>query len=282
MKEIEIPFGAFDSELQGFEYTIPDGYTAEIVDGKVIVKKEESEDERMRRKFIKALKECCLTYFDDEFTVQEAIDWLEKQAEQPNKVSIWKHLNKGIGIVGIGDGVPTYLIKNGTTYSLSSCLSSECDYIELSELDKLMVEKQGEWRPQPKQELVNIKQNEIQMTMGTIKSYTDLEQSNKLAEILPLESADMCYPLPCEGGDKPLLEQGGFGSTPCWSLAALLEILQKSAYYIDEDANVVLYSYKAVEWDLEINNSDLRLIAEPNPIDACYEMILKLHELNLL
>ena len=29
--------------------------------------------------------------------------------------------------------------------------------------------------------------------MATIKSYTDIEQSKKLAEILPLESADMGY-----------------------------------------------------------------------------------------
>ena len=29
--------------------------------------------------------------------------------------------------------------------------------------------------------------------MATIKSYSDLEQSLKLAEILPLESADMYY-----------------------------------------------------------------------------------------
>lgn len=41
---IEIPFGAFDSELGGFEYTIPEGFNAEIKDGKVIVKKSESED----------------------------------------------------------------------------------------------------------------------------------------------------------------------------------------------------------------------------------------------
>ena len=27
-----------------------------------------------------------------------------------------------------------------------------------------------------------------------MKSYTNLEQSEKLAEILPIESADMCYP----------------------------------------------------------------------------------------
>ena len=29
--------------------------------------------------------------------------------------------------------------------------------------------------------------------MATIKSYTTIEQSRKLAEILPIESADMCY-----------------------------------------------------------------------------------------
>ena len=49
MKDIEIPFGAFDSELQGFTYTIPEGYTAEIKDGKVIIKKEENEDEKITK-----------------------------------------------------------------------------------------------------------------------------------------------------------------------------------------------------------------------------------------
>ena len=29
--------------------------------------------------------------------------------------------------------------------------------------------------------------------MATIRAYTTIEQSKKLAEILPLESADMCY-----------------------------------------------------------------------------------------
>lgn len=29
--------------------------------------------------------------------------------------------------------------------------------------------------------------------MSTIKSYTDIEQSKKLAMILPIESADMCW-----------------------------------------------------------------------------------------
>ena len=38
-----------------------------------------------------------------------------------------------------------------------------------------------------------------------MKSFTDIEESKKLAEILPLDSADMCYPLPYEDGDKPFL-----------------------------------------------------------------------------
>ena len=50
----EIPFGANDSELCECEYTIPEGYKAEIKDGKVIVRKVESEDE----KIVKSLKKC--------------------------------------------------------------------------------------------------------------------------------------------------------------------------------------------------------------------------------
>ena len=75
---------------------------------------------------------------------------LEKQGEKNTKqVSIWKHWKDGIA--GNGESEPIYLIKNGYTYSLSPCLSYECDYIELSELDNLMLEKQGnlksdEWK----------------------------------------------------------------------------------------------------------------------------------------
>ncbi len=40
-----------------------------------------------------------------------------------------------------------------------------------------------------------------------MKAFTDVEQSKKLAEILPIESADMYFN----------------DNEPCWSLAALLE-----------------------------------------------------------
>lgn len=120
------------------------------------------------------------------------------------------------------------------------------------------------------------------------RAFTSLEQSRKLAEILPLESADMWWTALNWQETEYYVEvkQDGINqpkkAIPCWSLAALLDILQKVAYSIDEDADVVLDSYKTVEWHLGINNSDLRLITEPNPVDACYEMILKLNELNLL
>jgi len=74
--------------------------------------------------------------------LDEAVSLLKKQGGQgPKKVSIWKHWKDGIA--GNGEGKQIYLIKAGNTYNLSSCLCFECDYIELSELDNLLVEKQA-------------------------------------------------------------------------------------------------------------------------------------------
>ena len=140
--------------------------------------------------------------------------------------------------------------------------------------------------------------------MTTIKAYTSIEQSKKLAEILPKGSADMRYGYiaPYDYSDR--MYDGGYdevpypkdflkknpnfseneydGELPCWSLAALLDALNKTAYFMDEDTSVNLSSYKTIEWDLGIDNSDLELATESNPIDACYEMIIKLKEQNLL
>ena len=43
MKETTINFGAFDSEMIRYEWTIPEEYTAKIEDGKVIVEKKNTE-----------------------------------------------------------------------------------------------------------------------------------------------------------------------------------------------------------------------------------------------
>lgn len=74
-----------------------------------------------------------------------------------------------------------------------------------------------------------------------MKSYTDLSQSKILAEILPLESADMSYTLNFDseryeisttsykGWIVPKYAQTYKGLAqviPCWSLAALLDVLK--------------------------------------------------------
>ena len=79
-KKIDIPFGAKDSELKGWEYTIPEGMEAVIKDGKVIVKEKESEDERI----IREIKQFILDNIG-EISVDDPeypwLAWLEKQKE---------------------------------------------------------------------------------------------------------------------------------------------------------------------------------------------------------
>ena len=129
--------------------------------------------------------------------------------------------------------------------------------------------------------------------MATIKSYTDLEQSKKLAEILPLESADMHYNNASIKGINYVDEYRAelmdyntaqkvlskylinpiFGIIPCWSLSALLGVLPDYTLQTNTDGTVfvVCESKKPMISD-----------ASDTPVYACYTLILKLHELNLL
>ena len=123
-----------------------------------------------------------------------------------------------------------------------------------------------------------------------MKAYTDLEQSKKLAEILPLKSADICYVC----GNTTLVSPTKYGDTsieklykkhiiPAWSLAALFNILPKEIVY---KKNIVYLEFHVWQNSLEyVNNADYILHitrSYGNPVDACVEMILKLKELNLL
>ena len=114
-----------------------------------------------------------------------------------------------------------------------------------------------------------------------MKSYTDLEQSKKLAEFLPIESADMrfCFSHTLGGkitGHYPMIgREPSLGTIPCWSLAALLNILDFPAL-TQEDEN---------EWEVcvrDYNNDEYIEIKANNPIDACVDMILLCKEHNLL
>ena len=117
--------------------------------------------------------------------------------------------------------------------------------------------------------------------MAAIKAFSDLQQSRKLAEILPLESADMHYE-DCEDGFKIHCEPSPFGyeyNIPCWSLAALLGVLPFPVLYMKMVAGMILWCCEChfIETDemFKIEHYD-------NPVDACYELILKLNELKML
>jgi len=78
-----------------------------------------------------------------------------------------------------------------------------------------------------------------------MKSYTDIKQSKRLAEMLPVESADCCYFVVKENGvviptpgffdikvlkkEEKFLNEVTF--IPCWSLSALLEVMPKPDLY---------------------------------------------------
>lgn len=120
------------------------------------------------------------------------------------------------------------------------------------------------------------------------KAYTDIGQSKKLAEVLSPESADMFWREVSHGfyHIEAEIPKGWYDvppkGIPCWSLAALLDVLNKAAYFMNEAASVNLSSYKTIKWTVRIDNSDLESITEADPIDACVQMILKFHESNLL
>lgn len=104
--------------------------------GKSLMEKEfpelkESENERIRKELISFITDR-KNWFPKEETKSSWIAWLEKQV----KVFKWKHWSNGIA--GNSEGKQTFLIKQSGIYSISSCLGCECDYIELSELDKIL------------------------------------------------------------------------------------------------------------------------------------------------
>ena len=111
------------------------------------------------------------------------------------------------------------------------------------------------------------------------KFCSDLEQSKKLKEILPIESADMHYAKVINGFDQSkdwvyeiqLCAPSEKNHIPAWSLAALLDYLSAN-FRID-----IKYLDNYLELDCRVQvtyNKEL--------IDACVEMIIKLKDKKLL
>jgi len=128
----------------------------------------------------------------------------------------------------------------------------------------------------------------------TTKICTDLSQSKKLAEFLPHESADMHYNNVSIKGINYVDEHRAelmeynraikvlskytinplFEVIPCWSLSALLDILKYPLLTQD-----VENKWSITDWTGAYPKSEYGFDC---PIDACYKMILKLHEQKLL
>ena len=125
-----------------------------------------------------------------------------------------------------------------------------------------------------------------------MKSHTDLGQSKKLAEFLPLESADLCHK--CIGDEsydvimrpyseyyekyKLLVISKDFNAIPCWSLAALLDVLPDSTDIVKNKADTENEKYMCT---VGVKHDIISTFGN-NPVDACYGMIINLHKLSLI
>jgi len=120
--------------------------------------------------------------------------------------------------------------------------------------------------------------------MATIKAYTDIYQSKKLSEILPLESADMWYQHTGfnikDGSEKPIYfpmvirDCESDEDIPCWNLAALLSVIPKPDLIQNSEGTWLVRSWiNAYHWSVG---------GYSNPVDACVDMIFKLKQNNLL
>jgi hypothetical protein len=131
--------------------------------------------------------------------------------------------------------------------------------------------------------------------MATIKSYTDISQSKKLAEILPLGSADMHFINDNHAGCVSYFEMikdsnpwlKGTNISPCWSLASLLDVLESEIDGEEGETYQLNLEKDGTWWNIWYREQ----YDEANPIevesteelvDACVEMIIKLHEQKML
>ena len=143
-----------------------------------------------------------------------------------------------------------------------------------------------------------------------MKSYTDIEQSRKLAEILPIKSADFwcaemyagqvldngkyvvedtpTYYLSLTRPSENNYSQDTIKDIPCWSTQALLDEIPYTLLNKDNE-DLKLHIEKDGEqyylfYENEYNGDMFEIETDmyDDLVDACVEMILKLKEKDLL
>lgn len=125
-----------------------------------------------------------------------------------------------------------------------------------------------------------------------MKAYTDIHQSKKLAEILPVESADFHFSAnlsPKGYLEKPIWgnsEYADYSAFPCWSLPALLGIFpcskESPIFNLTRGGwNPSFTRRWFATWEDE-NKNIFYSCDGTSPVDAVVELIIKLHEQKLL
>lgn len=132
-----------------------------------------------------------------------------------------------------------------------------------------------------------------------MKAFTDIEQSKKLTEILPIESADHHYvrkvtdfkgnPVDSEWSHPMFGNPNSkyanyivqnftsYEKLPCWSLSALIELMCECRMERTPLDQSGLFTHSFVD-----DYFNIRTYEEYDIIDAAVEMILKLNEQNLV
>lgn len=117
-----------------------------------------------------------------------------------------------------------------------------------------------------------------------MKAYTDIEQSRHLLEIgIPAESADMFYSYAMNINTKEWIYDTeptvigittiDIGDIPCWSLAALLELMPNYILHSPSPLEEKYYCCRSLHSDF----ADMEFYGS-TPIDAAYKMVIWLKE----
>lgn len=123
------------------------------------------------------------------------------------------------------------------------------------------------------------------------KICTSLEQSQKLKELgINVNTADMWY-LPIKRNEKIYYDLTVHcsltrGIIPAWSISALLYVINQVREINHQRVTILVGRFAGNHWYVEIlrvqDERSVVFVHSEELVDACYEMILNLKELNVL
>ena len=118
-----------------------------------------------------------------------------------------------------------------------------------------------------------------------MKAFTEIQQSKKLAKILPPDSADMCYRIVAYNpNDTHVYQPYCFSGTlesdiPCWSLSALLELIPTAIDEYTDDFSQLELTKQSVSYVYAMGNLRKGFLKD-NLLDAVFEIVVWLKENN--